>query len=276
MVITDLKIVLDRNKDLANKVFVRNLLKEELQVFVLNFIYTSAYKDLIFTGGTCLRKFYRLPRISEDLDFDIEEKSFDFEQFQKDLKEYFVKDLQYKDLDLKLKNQTIFLKFPVLKEIGFSGQSDTDILFLRLDFAFDKNGNFKTENQLFSAYDFSFLAKTYDFPTLFANKISAFLTREYKKGGEQTESFKGRDAFDLVWMLGEAKKTGVMVNLPRVKALIGIGDKNKLRNMILEKAKKIKPSGLQNDLRAFFKDTGFVDDFCQNFLSLLKTDIGYL
>ena len=276
MVIQDLKITLDKNRNLANKDFVRNLLKEELQVFVLNFVYTSAYKNLILTGGTCLRKFYGLPRISEDLDFDIEDLDFDFEQFQKDLKEYFIKDLQYKDLDIKFKNQTVYLKFPILREIGFSGQSDTDILFLRLDFAFNKSGNFKVENQLFSAYDFSFLAKTYDFPTLMANKINAFLTREYKKGGEQTESFKGRDAFDLIWMLGEAKKTGIKVNLPRVDSLVGVGDKSKLRGMILKKAGKIKPDDLQNDLRAFFRDSSFVDDFCQNFLDLLKANISYL
>lgn len=276
MVIQDLKIVLGRNKDLTNKDFVRNLLKEELQVLVLNFIYTSTYKNLIFTGGTCLRKFYGLPRISEDLDFDIEGQDFSFEQFQKDLKEYFVKDLQYKDLELKFKNLTLFLKFPVLKEIGFSGSSDTDILFVRLDYSFDKYGNFGIENQLFSAYDFSFLARTYDFPTLMANKIAAFLTREYRKGGDQKESFKGRDAFDLVWMLGEAKKTGIKINLPRIESLTGVDDLDKLKKRILGKANKINPRDLQNDLRGFFKDTAFVDSFCQNFLDLLKTNIGYL
>ena len=276
MVIQDLKMVLARNKDLANKDFVRNLLKEELQVFVLNFVYTSSYRNLIFTGGTCLRKFYGLPRISEDLDFDIDGKSFDFVEFQNDLEEYFVKDLQCKEFTLKHKNQTVFLKFPVLKEIGFSGQSDTNILFLRLDFAFNKSKNFGVENQLFSAYDFSFLAKTYDFPTLFANKISAFLTREYKRGGTQATSFKGRDAFDLVWMLGEAKKTGVKVNLKRTGDLTGIADNNKLREAILRKAEKVGVQDLRSDLGAFFKDLDFVDNFCKNFQNMLGANIGYL
>jgi len=276
MVIQDLKLVLARNQGLANKDFVRNLLKEELQVFVLNFVYTSAYKNLIFTGGTCLRKFYGLPRISEDLDFDIEGDNFDFERFQKDLKEYFAKDLQYKDLDLRFKNQTLFLKFPVLDEIGFSAKGDSNVLFLRLDFSFNKDPSFGTQTQLFSAYDFSFLARTYDLGTLFANKIAAFLTREYKRGNEQTESFKGRDAFDVAWMLGEAKKTGAKVNLARVKGLLGIEDKDQLKEMVLKKAGKINSKDLYNDLKTFFKDTGFVDNFCQNFLSLLETNIGYL
>lgn len=44
MVIQNLKAVLAKNGSSANKDFVRNLLKEELQAFVLNFIYTSSYK----------------------------------------------------------------------------------------------------------------------------------------------------------------------------------------------------------------------------------------
>ncbi len=40
-------------------------------IYILNFIYNdSQYKNLIFTGGTCLRKIYGLSRLSEDLDFD--------------------------------------------------------------------------------------------------------------------------------------------------------------------------------------------------------------
>ena len=43
----------------ATPLYVRNILKEYLQVHVLFSIYTTAkYKSLlIFTGGTCLRRF---------------------------------------------------------------------------------------------------------------------------------------------------------------------------------------------------------------------------
>lgn len=276
MIIQNLKSVIEKKQSLKNKDFLRNLLKEELQVFVLNFIYTSPkYKNLIFTGGTCLRKFYGLPRISEDLDFDYE-GSFDFDLLQKDLKKYFEEEIQYKNLYLKYKNQTIFLKFPVLKEIGFSGLNETDVLFLRVDFDFNVSANFGVEKQLFSAYDFSFLARTYDFPTLVANKTAAFLTREYKKGGEQTESFKGRDAFDLVWMLGELKKTGQSVNMKRIYDLTKIKTKNELRKRIIDKGDKITEKDLLFDLRSFFADVYFVSDFCRNFKSLLETNIKFL
>lgn len=254
---------MSKNKDVNNRAYLRNLLKEELQVYVLNFIYTSQYKDLIFTGGTCLRKFYNLPRLSEDLDFNIKDKTFDFLKFQSDLKNYFIKDLQYKDVNLKFKNKTIMIKFPVLREIGFSGLSDTDILFLRLDFSFGYKKEFGEERKLYSEGDFSFLANCYDFKTLMINKIDAFLNRTYKKGSNQQESFKGRDAFDIVWML------------ERVKKLTDNSDflTNELKKKILIKAKKINPDDLYFDLSNFFADSHFVKDFCDNFLDLVKTGI---
>lgn len=275
MVIQNLKAVIASKRGANNRNFLRNLLKEELQVFILNFIYTSPkYNNLIFTGGTCLRKFYGLPRISEDLDFDYEEGCLDFNLLQKDIKKYFEEVVQYKDLSLKFKNETIFLKFPVLKEIGFSTESDTDILFLRLDFSPVKGNSFNTEKHLFSSYDFSFLVKTFDFPTLLSNKIAAFLTRDYKKGKNQKESFKGRDVFDIVWMFGEAKKMKKTLNLKQLNMLTGISNTAEASRKILEKAEKIDPKDLFNDLKSFFEDLNFISDFCQNFKSLLKTAIG--
>lgn len=263
MVIQNLKSVIAAKGGINNRDFLRNLLKEELQVFVLNFVYTSPkYKNLIFTGGTCLRKFYQLPRISEDLDFDYEEGSLDFDLLQKDLKKYFGEVVQYKDLSLKFKNETIFLKFPVLKEIGFSKESDSNILFLRLDFAKVKGCDFNTEKLLFSSYDFSFLAKTFDFSTLISNKIAAFLTRDYK-----------RDVFDLVWMFGEAKKMRKTVNLKQLNYLTGIKTMNEASKKILEKAEKIDSKDLFDDLKGFFEDLDFVSDFCQNFKPLLKNNL---
>src|SRR3990167_1977552 len=55
-----------------NRLWVRTLLKEPIQDYILHFVYNSSkYKQFIFTGGTALRKLYGLPRLSEDLDFDL-------------------------------------------------------------------------------------------------------------------------------------------------------------------------------------------------------------
>ena len=45
--------------------YVRSLLKEALQYYVLNYVYNSTYADkLLFKGGTCLRFCFDLPRLS--------------------------------------------------------------------------------------------------------------------------------------------------------------------------------------------------------------------
>ncbi|MEW6103904.1 MAG: nucleotidyl transferase AbiEii/AbiGii toxin family protein [bacterium] len=50
---------------------IRNYLKEHLQLYILDFVYNRSYgKELIFTGGSCLRFCFGLNRVSEDLDFD--------------------------------------------------------------------------------------------------------------------------------------------------------------------------------------------------------------
>ena len=75
MIIDNLKTVLDQNQN-KNSLYLRNLLKEQLQFYLLNYIYTSQYGDtFIFKGGTCLRVCFDLPRLSEDLDFDVEDFS---------------------------------------------------------------------------------------------------------------------------------------------------------------------------------------------------------
>ena len=277
MIIEELKTIIRQNQTIKNREYLRNLLKEALQLYVLNFVYTSLYKDLIFTGGTCLRRFYNLPRLSEDLDFDIEGENFSFEKFAGDLEDYFAKDLQYKNLEIKFrqKNRTFFLRFPILKEIGFSSFSQTDILFVRLDFAFNQSPHFQTEKHLLSTSSFSFLVKTYDFPTLFANKISAFLTREFKKGKSQQEPFKGRDVFDLVWMLEKSRQLSLKPNFSRIEDLTGI-KKEKLAEAIKRKAEKIQPQALYEDLRGFFPDLDFVKDFSFNFKELLIRNLSRL
>jgi len=80
-----------------------------------------------------------LPRLSEDLDFDVKDfSSFDYQIFIKDLKEYFVSKLKYQDFEVKVsgKNRLIYLKFPILKKIDFPLEKEKpseNILFLRID-----------------------------------------------------------------------------------------------------------------------------------------------
>jgi len=51
-----------------------NIEKDYLQELILLSIYSIVSKGLVFKGGTCLYKIYKLNRFSEDLDFSLTEK----------------------------------------------------------------------------------------------------------------------------------------------------------------------------------------------------------
>jgi hypothetical protein len=54
-----------------NSIYDKYILKEHIQLMILDFLSTSAYvKALVFTGGTSLRLVKGIDRFSEDLDFD--------------------------------------------------------------------------------------------------------------------------------------------------------------------------------------------------------------
>ncbi|WKZ25594.1 MAG: nucleotidyl transferase AbiEii/AbiGii toxin family protein [bacterium] len=264
VIIEELKKVVENNKSNPNPEYRRNILKESLQVYILNFIYTSKYKDLIFTGGTCLRKFYDLPRISEDLDFNYENADFNFDDFQNDLNKYLIKQVGFSNFSLKFNGRTVLIKLPILREVGFAGSNDSEVLYLKIDFAQSKGGN--TNSKAYTKNGFSFIAKCYDLDTLFVNKVDAFLNRVYKRGNIQKVNFKGRDAFDIYWMFNDGRKLGLDPKL-LTKNLV---------SKILDKSKQIKPDELYSDLSNFFSDQAFARQFCDNYYDLLKSSINNL
>jgi predicted nucleotidyltransferase component of viral defense system len=92
MIIEELKNIVfkSKQKNLSN-LYIKSLLKEYLQVYVLNFVYLNPTygKQLIFTGGTCLRHCYDLSRdFQKILDFDIENE-IDVEKFQRRFRKVF-------------------------------------------------------------------------------------------------------------------------------------------------------------------------------------------
>jgi len=275
MLINDkLKQVLKGSGGVTNKFFLRTLLKDALQDYVLRFIYESEkFKDLIFTGGTCVKKIYGLPRFSEDLDFDYF-SAFDIKLFEKEIVDYFAKDLQYKDISTKIANnkQTIFLKFPILEELGLAQSSaDKQILFLRCDLA-KQAGYYTTEVNQISTEEYSFFVLSYDLPTLFANKIIAFLQREFFKSKTQTESFKGRDIFDLVWFMEQSAKTSfaILPNWERVFNKLKVKSKNEIFKMLLAKLEKINKEDLKYDLFPFVADQKYINILGDNFFEIIK------
>jgi len=252
-----------------NALFLRNVCKEELQNFVLNFVYTSKYKNLIFTGGTCLRKNYGLNRLSEDLDFDYTNK-LDINQFSKDITEYFHKVLKYKSVSVKITSnrKSIYLKFPILKELKLLDELGTpQDLFLRCDFSKESSGEYSTETNLITAGQYEFFTLSYDLPTLFANKIVATIERVFFKGKYQKVPSKGRDIYDLLWLLQLSSRTGFSLkpNNKRMLKLLDLQDTSEIKELLKKKIESIEEDYLYQDLLPLLENTEILESFRQNF-----------
>jgi hypothetical protein len=190
-----------------NPLFLRTKLKEALQDEVLAFVYNHPqYRSCLFTGGTCLRKLYGLPRLSEDLDFDVPEQP-DTASFAADLRAYVSKVLQYSHMTTNISENSlsVTLVFPILRQFGLVRSfGDSPNLLLRCDIAAEPTGIYGAQVSPLSTAQAMFFVRAYDLPTLFASKLAAFVGRDDTGGSSQTQQFKGRDVFDLMWFLQKA------------------------------------------------------------------------
>lgn len=264
MIINDLKKIYLENRD-KNPIFLRSLFKERLQLYALDFVNKSAWNDkLIFKGGTALRICFDLPRLSEDLDFDIpKNEKFNMKDFEEEVKNYFIKNWQFKDFFTKIAHneRTIYVKFPILKQIGLPIQkAESDVLHLRLDFADVSGVSYKTEISVKTTSHFSFFVRRYSLPDLFAGKIAAILQRERTVGKIKEARYKGRDYFDLIWFL----EKNVKPNWQFLKEMTKLS-KTQVISEINEKVKHVDQTLLKQDLMPFMEDGRFVSQFAVNY-----------
>jgi len=248
--------------------YIRNKLKELLQVYALNYIYTDLQynRNLIFTGGTCLKIFYDLPRLSEDLDFDYSIE-IDTAKLIDDLEAYFKKQFQYRKITLSLKQRgsQIILKFPVLHNLMLANADESDILYVKLDFEKNPSKFYDLLITSKSIYGFNFVARHYDLSSLMSGKLHAILFREKLTGNDNRESVKGRDYFDLLWFL----KKSIKPNIKRLCEMIGKEmDISLLESQLDLKVKdavlKYK-SDFKSDLLPLISNTAFLDEYINNY-----------
>ena len=264
-------------KDLISKtvsgssLFRRNRLKEYLQILVLDFIYSHPkYGEMIFYGGSCLAHCHGLPRLSEDLDFVDAKGKVDIQALADDLEGHF-----RKETDLKLKASTqkfrIHLKFPILRELGLAGQSESDFLFLKIEvyrnFGFCKS--YKIEIVPLFKFNRSLLIRTLDLSTLMSTKIRAILHRKWEKTdrkGKTLAKAKGRDYFDLMWYLGKGVK-------PNMNCIEDVRDVAELQEKLLKIIDKVDSKSIQVDLDALIDDENFIRNVSKDIKEILKREL---
>lgn len=280
IIISELEeIVLLESQKNSSNAYVRNVLKEYLQVYVLNFIYTDKkYKDnFIFTGGTCLKHCFGLNRLSEDIDFDLLDRA-DLNELKDDLLIYFSKKYFYKDISasVKQKGRQLLLKFPVLKKLKLASMSESDFLYIKLDISKNYSKYFETQTTLKSLYGFNYMVKHYDLDSLMSGKIAAVLTRERLLGVDDRETIKGRDYFDLMWFLDRK----VVPNLKRLNELIE--ESMDFKQLVDKLNKKVDlatgklKTDFKRDLMPFVSNNAIVDGYVESYKINYSQKIKYL
>ena len=269
MIDKELEIVVNEEKAKGYlSSYIRNKLKEFLQVYALNYIYTDKQynKYLIFTGGTCLKIFYDLPRLSEDLDFDYL-NDINTAQLIDDIGGYFKKKFQYKKIIMSLKQRgsQIILKFPVLHNLGLARVDESDMLYVKLDFSKNPSKFYDLLITSKSTYGFNFVARHYDLPSLMSGKLHAILLREKLTGINNRITVKGRDYFDLLWFL----KKSIKPNINRLSEMLGKEmDMASLQNQLDLKVKEVISKykrDFKSDLLPLISNPAFLNEYIDNY-----------
>lgn len=265
------KIVEDGKRDGHAPELIRVELKEYLQYFVLDFLYNSEFKAFTFYGGSCLRVVYKLPRMSEDLDFEVEEGSTDLPALADALGHYFKSVLVLKNVkiapNIRKDVIRIVLSFPIAKDVGLSPHDDETIK-IKIEIRIVPTAYAKKIKPILtplSKFGKAFVLRHYDLPTLMAGKLSAILTRPLKgfaKGPPEEEyRFKGRDFYDLLWYMEKS----IQPNLEMLRTNGITGTVKEIFDPIAAQIAGMNVKGIEKDIEYLFAQPNYVKNWVQAF-----------
>jgi predicted nucleotidyltransferase component of viral defense system len=204
-----------------NPIYSKYMLKEYLQLMILDFLSTTKFlRKIVFIGGTNLRLIKGIDRFSEDLDFDCKQMpKQEFMEMTDSILEFLLRsgikaETQDKAND-KLKAFRRNFYFPsFLFDLGLSGYKKERFL-IKVECQ-DQQIEYQSDmvNIKGCGLYFSFPVPADD--VLCAMKLSALLSRQ-----------KGRDFYDSMFLLGQtspsypflSKRYGIQ-NLPDLKTAI--------------------------------------------------------
>lgn len=221
------------------RAFRRNILREYLQYKILQALFNSPVaKKLSFLGGTALRIVHGNTRFSEDVDFD----NFDLDREEFDRLALTVKrSLELEGYQVEIRNVykkafRCYVRFPkLLFEYGLSPLEEEKILI-----QFDTYGHgFKYKPVPVILNKFDVFSEIYVTPVdiLLSQKIYAAMTRK---------RFKGRDFWDIVFLLGKTKPNYQYLNLK-----LGIADPQVLKRRLVSFCRRLDFNALSRQVQPF-------------------------
>src|SRR3989338_1868701 len=243
----------------------RTALKEELQFYVLNFIYHHPeYNKWIMYGGSALRVIHGLDRMSVDLDFEVSREVTEkfLAELKKEIEDYFTDNYNAGADFLTIKitaSRGLLLKFRVGEELSLGHPSNQ--VHVKIDL-----NNFiapKTviERRPINRDQFSFVILTYNMGALMASKLAAIFLRGARGVGGAVYEEKGRDIYDLLWYMGKK----IVPDFDYLTAKnISVKDPRALFDKLTLQMNKVSDENLKNDLSPLFTDQAFIANWLKN------------
>lgn len=243
----------------------RNALKEELQFYVLNFIYHHPeYNKWIMYGGSALRIIHGLDRMSVDLDFEVSHAVTEkfLEELKTEIEEHFKNTYGVEDNFLTIKITTergLLLKFHVGEELSFGHPSKQ--VHIKIDLNHFVASKTVHERRPINQDQLSFVIVTYNMSALMASKIAAIFLRGTRGIGEAVYEEKGRDIYDLLWYMN--KKVVPDFDYLVAKG-IDIKDPRALFDKLTLQMNKVNDENLKQDLVPLFTNRPFIENWLKN------------
>ncbi|OHA17281.1 MAG: hypothetical protein A3C79_03110 [Candidatus Taylorbacteria bacterium RIFCSPHIGHO2_02_FULL_45_28] len=243
----------------------RNALKEDLQFYVLNFIYHHPeYNKWIMYGGSALRIIHGLDRMSVDLDFEISHSITEkfLEEVKKEIEDYFKNTYGAGTDFLTIKITTgrgLLLKFHVGDELS-SGHPSKQV-HVKIDLNHFVAPKTVTERRPINQDQLSFVILTYNMSALMASKLAAIFLRGTRGIGSATYEEKGRDIYDLLWYMNKK----IVPDLGYLVAKeIDVKDPRMIFDRLTLQMNKVSDDNLKQDLSPLFVNRGFIERWLKN------------
>jgi predicted nucleotidyltransferase component of viral defense system len=254
----------------------RNALKEELQFYVLSFVYHHAeYKNWIMYGGSALRIIHGLNRMSVDLDFEVSHEVTEkfLEEFRRNVEGYFVSTygagLDFLTVKL-VHGRGLLLKFCVADELG-SGHPSNQV-HVKVDLNHFAAPKLVTERRPINHGQLAFVIVTYSMSTLMASKIAAIFLRGTRGVGSATYQEKGRDIYDLLWYMN--RKVVPDLGYLKAKHVEEAKDLRTLFDRLTLKMSNVSMENLRQDLLPLFLNRTEIENWLaswhEGYLRLLE------
>lgn len=244
----------------------RNALKEDLQFYVLNFIYHHPeYSKWIMYGGSALRIIHGLDRMSVDLDFEVSHSVTEkfLEELKKEIEDYFTNTYGAGADFLTIKITTgrgLLLKFHVGDELS-SGHPSKQV-HVKIDLNHFVAPKTVTERRPINQDQLSFVILTYNMSALMASKLAAIFLRGTRGIGTAVYEEKGRDIYDLLWYMN--KKIVPDLDYLKSKNVEEAKDYRTLFTKLAVKMNNVSDSNLKNDLAPLFLDSRYITNWLTN------------